>query len=283
MPGREWLEELRGADHMDAHLLSGPDMDRRPSVAEQTGSDAFTDTFEDLDGLVQLPGIAVQRLIADGYGFGAEGDWKTAALVRAMKVMSHGLKSGTSFMEDYTYHLTNGGQVLGAHMLEVCPSIAEGTPTAEIHPLSIGGKADPVRLVFTASSGSALNASVVDLGNRFRLIVNQVNLVQPEHPVPRLPVARAIWIPEPNLKIAATAWILAGGAHSHGSQSRPEPATPRRFRGNGWYRILADRSQHNHREFQERAKVEPCVLSLSWLTDRCERRSPFADSARLTG
>ena len=186
---------------------------------KETGSDAFTDTFEDLDGLVQLPGIAVQRLMADGYGFGAEGDWKTAALVRAMKVMSHGLKSGTSFMEDYTYHLTNGGQVLGAHMLEVCPSIAEGTPTAEIHPLSIGGKADPVRLVFTASSGSALNASVVDLGNRFRLIVNQVNLLQPEHPLPRLPVARAIWIPEPNLKIAATAWILAGGAH-HTALSR---------------------------------------------------------------
>lgn len=126
----------------------------------------------------------MQRLMADGYGFGAEGDWKTAALVRAMKVMSHGLKGGTSFMEDYTYHLRNGGQVLGAHMLEVCPSIAEGTPTAEIHPLSIGGKADPVRLVFTASSGSALNASVVDLGNRFRLIVNQVNLVRPEHRCP---------------------------------------------------------------------------------------------------
>jgi L-arabinose isomerase len=180
---------------------------------KETGSSAFTDTFEDLNGLAQLPGIAVQRLMADGYGFGAEGDWKTAALVRAMKVMSHGLKGGTSFMEDYTYHLTNGGQVLGAHMLEVCPSIAEGTPTAEIHPLSIGGKADPVRLVFTASSGSALNASIVDLGNRFRLIVNQVNVVQPEHPLPKLPVARAIWIPEPNLKIAATAWILAGGAH----------------------------------------------------------------------
>jgi L-arabinose isomerase len=186
---------------------------------KETGSNAFTDTFEDLHGLAQLPGIAVQRLMADGYGFGAEGDWKTAALVRAMKVMSHGLKGGTSFMEDYTYHLRDGGQVLGAHMLEVCPSIAAGTPTAEIHPLSIGGKADPVRLVFTASSGSALNASVVDLGNRFRLIVNQVNLVRPEHPLPKLPVARAIWIPEPNLKIAATAWILAGGAH-HTALSR---------------------------------------------------------------
>jgi L-arabinose isomerase len=186
---------------------------------EETGSNAFTDTFEDLHGLAQLPGIAVQRLMADGYGFGAEGDWKTAALVRAMKVMSQGLKGGTSFMEDYTYHFKNGGQVLGAHMLEVCPSLAENTPSAEIHPLSIGGKGDPVRLVFTASSGSAVNASVIDLGNRFRLIVNQVNLIRPEHPLPKLPVARAIWIPEPNLKIAATAWISAGGAH-HTALSR---------------------------------------------------------------
>lgn len=186
---------------------------------EETGSHAFTDTFEDLHGLAQLPGIAVQRLMADGYGFGAEGDWKTAALVRALKVMSQGLKGGTSFMEDYTYHFKNGGQVLGAHMLEVCPSLAESRPSAEIHPLSIGGKADPVRLVFTASSGSAVNASVIDLGDRFRLIVNKVNLVRPEQPLPKLPVARAIWMPEPNLKIAATAWISAGGAH-HTALSR---------------------------------------------------------------
>jgi L-arabinose isomerase len=186
---------------------------------EESGSNAFTDSFEDLHGLAQLPGIAVQRLMADGYGFGAEGDWKTAALVRAMKVMSQGLKGGTSFMEDYTYHLRNGGQVLGAHMLEVCPSIAERKPSAEIHPLSIGGKGDPVRLVFAASSGTAVNASVIDLGNRFRIIVNQVNLMRPEQPLPKLPVARAIWIPEPNLKIAATAWIYAGGAH-HTALSR---------------------------------------------------------------
>ena len=180
---------------------------------EENGSRAFTDTFEDLRGLTQLPGIAVQRLMAEGYGFGAEGDWKTAALVRAVKVMSHGLKGGASFMEDYTYHLKNGGQVLGAHMLEVCPSITDEKPSAEIHPLSIGGKQDPVRLVFTAATGRAVNASVVDMGNRFRLIVNQVNLISPEHPLPKLPVARAVWVPEPNLKIAATAWMLAGGAH----------------------------------------------------------------------
>lgn len=180
---------------------------------EETGSHAFTDTFEDLHGLTQLPGIAVQRLMAEGYGFGAEGDWKTAALVRAMKVMSHGLKGGVSFMEDYTYHLKDGGQVLGAHMLEVCPSIAEGKPSVEIHPLSIGGKEDPVRLVFTAASGNAVNATVVDMGNRFRLVVNRVKVIVPEHALPKLPVARAVWIPEPNLKVAATAWISAGGAH----------------------------------------------------------------------
>jgi L-arabinose isomerase len=180
---------------------------------DETGSRAFTDTFEDLHGLKQLPGIAVQRLMSDGYGFGAEGDWKTAALVRALKVMSHGLKGGASFMEDYTYHLKNGGQVLGAHMLEVCPSIAADKPSLEIHPLSIGGKEDPVRLVFTAAPGKAVNASVVDVGNRFRLIVNQVNIIKPEYPLPKLPVARAVWIPEPSLKIAATAWISAGGAH----------------------------------------------------------------------
>ena len=180
---------------------------------EETGSLAFTDSFEDLPGLEQLPGIAVQRLMAQGYGFGAEGDWKTAALLRAVKVMSQGLEGGASFMEDYTYHLANGGQVLGAHMLEVCPSIAEGTPSAEVHPLSIGGKEDPVRLVFSAAPGNAVNASLVDMGNRFRLIVNQVNLIRPEHSLPKLPVARAVWVPEPNLKVSATAWILAGGAH----------------------------------------------------------------------
>jgi L-arabinose isomerase len=186
---------------------------------EETGSHAFTDTFEDLHGLPQLPGIAVQRLMADGYGFGAEGDWKTAALVRAAKVMSCGLKGGASFMEDYTYHLKDGAQVLGAHMLEVCPSITNEKPSAEIHPLSIGGKSDPVRLVFTAATGKAVNASVVDMGNRFRLIVNQVDVIQPQHPLPKLPVARAVWVPEPDLKIAATAWIHAGGAH-HTALSR---------------------------------------------------------------
>ncbi len=183
---------------------------------EEGGFAAFTDTFEDLHGLEQLPGIAVQRLMADGYGFGGEGDWKTAALVRTMKVMSTGLPGGTSFMEDYTYHLKDGGKVLGAHMLEVCPSIAADRPIIEIHPLSIGGKADPVRLIFTARSGPAVNASIVDLGERFRMIVNKVEVVEPDEPLPKLPVARALWTPQPDLKIAATAWILAGGSHHTG-------------------------------------------------------------------
>ncbi len=177
---------------------------------------AFTTTFEDLHGLKQLPGLAVQRLMAKGYGFGAEGDWKTAALVRSMKVMAQGLKGGTSFMEDYTYHLDpKGMRVLGAHMLEVCPSISLGKPTLEVHPLGIGGKEDPARLVFKTATGNAINVSVIDLGNRFRMIVNDVEVVKcPD--MPNLPVASVLWKPQPDLKIGAAAWILAGGAHHTG-------------------------------------------------------------------
>jgi L-arabinose isomerase len=175
---------------------------------------AFTTTFEDLHGLEQLPGLAVQRLMAQGYGFGAEGDWKHAALVRALKVMGAGLPGGTSFMEDYTYHLDPAGmKVLGAHMLEICPSTAAGKPKLEVHPLGIGGKADPARLVFNVPDGPAVNASVIDLGNRFRMIVNAVDVVTPDAEFPKLPVARAMWKPRPNLQIGAAAWILAGGAH----------------------------------------------------------------------
>jgi L-arabinose isomerase len=177
----------------------------------------FTDTFEDLHGLHQLPGIAVQRLMAEGYGFGAEGDWKTAALVRAMKVMAAGLKGGTSFMEDYTYHLEpKAMKVLGAHMLEICPTIARARPSLEIHPLGIGGKADPVRLVFDTAPGPALNASMIDLGNRFRLLVNEVEVIAPDKPLPKLPVARAVWQCKPDLPTSAAAWIYAGGAHHTG-------------------------------------------------------------------
>ena len=174
----------------------------------------YTDTFEDLHGLVQLPGIATQRLMNDGYGFGAEGDWKTAALVRAMKVMASGLNGGNSFMEDYTYHFEPGNEmVLGSHMLEICPSIADGNVSCEIHPLGIGGKADPVRLVFNVGGGSALNASVIDMGNRFRLLINEVEAIAPKHDLPKLPVARVLWKPYPDMRTGCAAWILAGGAH----------------------------------------------------------------------
>ena len=178
------------------------------------GFAAFTTTFEDLHGLAQLPGLAVQRLMEAGYGFGAEGDWKTAALLRSLKVMAEGLDGGTSFMEDYTYHFhPDNMAVLGAHMLEICPSIAAGQPSLEVHPLGIGGKADPARLVFNTGAGSALNASLIDLGDRFRMIVNTVDVIEPEEELPKLPVARALWAPHPNLPIGAAAWIYAGGAH----------------------------------------------------------------------
>jgi L-arabinose isomerase len=204
-PGGSQREALREAARAELGLRA---------FLESGNFKAFTDTFENLHGLKQLPGIAVQRLMADGYGFGAEGDWKTAALVRAMKVMAHGLDGGTSFMEDYTYHLDPGGtKVLGAHMLEICQSTAAEKPSMEIHPLSIGGKADPVRLVFDVPAGAALNASILDLGNRFRMVVNEVDVVPPDEPLPKLPVARAVWVPRPDLKTAAAAWILAGGPH----------------------------------------------------------------------
>ncbi len=174
----------------------------------------FTTTFEDLAGLYQLPGLASQRLMAEGYGFGAEGDWKTAALLRTMKVMAQGLPGGTSFMEDYTYHLENGRErVLGAHMLEVCPTIAAQKPSLEVHPLGIGGKAAPARLVFNSPAGPALNASLIELGGGFRLIVNGVEAVEPDQALPNLPVARAVWIPKPDFHTATRRWIEAGGAH----------------------------------------------------------------------
>ena len=174
----------------------------------------FSDTFEDLHGMAQLPGIASQRLMKEGYGFAGEGDWKTAALVRAMKVMATGLQGGNSFMEDYTYHFEPGNEmVLGAHMLEICESIANGKPSCEVHPLGIGGKADPVRLVFNVAAGEAINASIMDMGDRFRLLVNEVQAVEPQHDLPRLPVARVLWKPYPDMKTGCLAWILAGGAH----------------------------------------------------------------------
>ncbi|MDY0812728.1 L-arabinose isomerase [Kitasatospora purpeofusca] len=181
---------------------------------EQGGFGAFTTNFEDLGGLRQLPGLAVQRLMADGYGFGGEGDWKTATLLRTLKVAATGLAGGTSFMEDYTYHLEPGRElILGAHMLEVCPSIAAGTPSCEIHPLGIGGREDPVRLVFDAEPGPAVVVGLADMGDRFRLVANEIDVVAPPAPLPRLPVARAVWKPRPDLRTSTEAWLTAGAPH----------------------------------------------------------------------
>lgn len=181
---------------------------------KEGGFGAYTDTFENLYGFKQLPGIASQRLMADGYGFGAEGDWKTAALLRAAKVMDEGLEGGTSFMEDYTYDFRKDrSRVLGSHMLEICPSIASGQARCEIHPLGIGGKADPARLVFNVDEGPAINVSLIDMGTRFRLLVNEVDTVTPEEDLPNLPVARVLWDPKPDMDVAASSWIHAGGAH----------------------------------------------------------------------
>jgi len=216
---------------------------------------AFTTTFEDLHGLAQLPGLAVQRLMRDGYGFGAEGDWKTSALVRAMKVMSAGLKGGVSFMEDYTYHFSaSGDKVLGAHMLEVCESIASNKPRLDILPLSIGGKADPVRLIFDSNTGPAIGASMMHMGGRFRMVANVVDVVPTDAPLPNLPVARALWLPRPNLKVAAAAWIYAGGAH-HTSFS---------------YSVTAEQLQ----DFAEMAGIEFMVI------DENTRVNEFKDKLR---
>jgi len=183
-------------------------------MLEAENAGAFTTTFQDLHGLPQLPGLACQRLMEQGYGFGAEGDWKQSMLTRAAKVMARGLSGGVSFMEDYTYHFEPGREAaLGAHMLEICPSIAEKKPRIEVHPLGIGGKADPARMVFNAAPGPAVLATLIDLGGRFRMIVNEIETVKIENEMPKLPVARALWKPYPSLAGAAEAWIISGGAH----------------------------------------------------------------------
>ncbi len=207
--------ELRsgGERHLSLRYAARQELGLR-GFLEVGGFTAFTTNFEDLGGLRQLPGLAVQRLMADGYGFGGEGDWKTSALLRVLKVIGEGREGGTSFMEDYTYHLAPGTpKVLGAHMLEVCPSIAVGRPTCEIHPLGIGKREDPVRLVFDAAPGPAFVVGMADLGDRFRLVANEIDVVPPDEPLPRLPVARAVWEPRPSLSTSAEAWLLAGGPH----------------------------------------------------------------------
>ncbi|WP_438309590.1 L-arabinose isomerase [Streptomyces sp. HUAS TT3] len=204
-PGGERHASLRYAARIEAGLRT---------FLTEGGFRAFTTNFQDLGGLRQLPGLAVQRLMADGYGFGGEGDWKTAALLRTLKTMSHGLPGGTSFMEDYTYDLTPGQElVLGAHMLEVCPSLTTATPTCEIHPLGIGGREDPVRLVFDADPGPAVVVGLADMGDRFRLVANHVDVVTPPEPLPQLPVARAVWHPRPDLRTSTEAWLTAGAPH----------------------------------------------------------------------
>ena len=208
IPLRRWQERyvaLREAARIELGLKE---------FLEQGNFKGFTNTFEDLHGMNQLPGIASQRLMSTGYGFAAEGDWKTAALVRAMKVMGSGLPGGNAFMEDYTYHFDpDNTLVLGSHMLEVDASLASSKASLEVHPLGIGGKADSARLVFKVDGGEALNASIVDMGNRFRLIVNEVKAVVPDHDLPKLPVARVLWKPYPDMKTGCAAWIYAGGAH----------------------------------------------------------------------
>ncbi|HEX3075990.1 MAG TPA: L-arabinose isomerase [Lachnospiraceae bacterium] len=177
---------------------------------------AIVTNFEMLAGLQQLPGLAIQRLMEKGYGFGGEGDWKTAAMVRLMKIMANGIKDakGTSFMEDYTYNLVPGKEgILQAHMLEVCPTIAAGKPSIKVQPLSMGKREDPARLVFTSKTGTGIATSLIDIGNRFRLIINEVECLPQDIPMPKLPVATAFWRPEPNLSVGAESWILAGGAH----------------------------------------------------------------------
>jgi L-arabinose isomerase len=181
---------------------------------EDGGFGAFTTNFEDLGGLRQLPGLAVQRLMADGYGFGGEGDWKTAVLLHTLKVAAAGLPGGTSFMEDYTYHLAaDTPKILGAHMLEVCPTIAGDEPRVEVHPLSIGGREDPARLVFTAAPGEGVVVGWCDLGDRFRWVANEIDVVEPDEPLPNLPVARAVWQPRPDFATATEGWLTAGGPH----------------------------------------------------------------------
>jgi L-arabinose isomerase len=204
-PGGDRHESLRYGARIEAGLRT---------FLTEGGFGAFTTNFEDLGGLRQLPGLAVQRLMAEGYGFGGEGDWKTSVLLRATKARAQGRPGGTSFMEDYTYHLVPGQEkILGAHMLEVCPSIAARQPTLEIHPLGIGGREDPVRLRFTAAPGAGVVVGMNDLGDRFRLTLNEIDVVEPDADLPRLPVACAVWEPRPSLSTSAESWLLAGGPH----------------------------------------------------------------------
>lgn len=205
LPGADRADSLRYGARVEAGLRS---------FLTEGGLGAFTTNFEDLGGLRQLPGLAVQRLMAEGYGFGGEGDWKTSVMLRTTKAMGRGMPGGTSFMEDYTYHLVPGEEkILGAHMLEVCPSIAEHQPTIEVHPLGIGNREDPVRMKFTAAPGPAVVVGISDMGDRFRFTLNEIDVVEPDEALPNLPVACAVWKPKPSLSTSAESWLLSGGPH----------------------------------------------------------------------
>jgi L-arabinose isomerase len=253
------MEELRPGGAKHAALCEGARIEIGLRNFLSAGNfKAFTDTFEDLHGLAQLSGLATQRLMRDGYGFGAEGDWKTSALVRAMKVMNAGQTGGVSFMEDYTYHFSaSGDKVLGAHMLEICESIAVSKPKLEIHPLSIGGKADPVRLVFDSQTGTGVCASIMDMGDRYRMVANVVDVVPTDKPLPNLPVARALWLPRPNLKVAAATWIYAGGAHHTGFS----------------YSVTAD----HLRDFAEMAGIEFLLIDENTKVDEFKEKLRWND------
>ena len=211
----EMMASLKSDGAMRASLVEAARIELGlKAFLEEGGFSAYTNTFEDLHGMRQLPGIGSQRMMAAGYGYGGEGDWKTSAMVRALKVMASGMEGGNSFMEDYTYHFNpSNPMVLGSHMLEICPSIADGKVKCEVHPLGIGGKEDPVRLVFNGGAGAALNVSLIDMGNRFRILVNEVEAVEVKEEFPKLPTARVLWKPQPSMSVGCAAWIYAGGAH----------------------------------------------------------------------
>lgn len=252
LPGRGRHESLRYAASQEVALRG---------IMEVGGFQAFTTNFEDLGGLKQLPGLAVQRLMEDGYGFGGEGDWKTSAFLRIVKSMTVGLDGGTSFMEDYTYHFGPGEpKVLGAHMLEVCPSIASKKPRIEIHPLGIGDREDPVRMVFDAQPGSGFVTCLTDMGDHFRIITNQVEVVPPDFPLPNLPVARAVWKPFPSLETSAESWIYAGGSHHTVLTTAINVEVMRDFADIAGVELLEIDSETDAREFRNRIRWNRSAL-----------------------
>ena len=212
---QEYAERYTMAtDNLDAVRYQAKEEIAMKKMLDREGCKAFSNTFEDLYGMEQLPGLASQRLMEQGYGYGGEGDWKVAAMTAVIKAMTEGMTGGSAFMEDYTYNLQKGAEYsLGAHMLEVCPSVAAERPRIEVHPLGIGGKADPARLVFEGHPGKACVVSLVDMGGRLRMICQDIEAVKPILPMPNLPVARVMWRAMPDLRTGAECWILAGGAH----------------------------------------------------------------------